>query len=183
VRLNRQRPSFGPPRLKNLLLLIWGIDVAAFAAPTFGDGPYRLGGLASAHRDLGARSFTLIAARYATHAGNPSFAWWTVSAGVGTWLGERAATLNLEFRGQLVLEHTSIAADHDGEHDGVGQNGWGGSVGVDAVWATWRHCSVIFGLDGTLVLPRIVVVVVGSEDAIRLPSATVGLSLGVRFQP
>ena len=101
--------------------------LASLAAPTFGDGLYRLGGLAGAHLDLGARTLTLSAARYATHPGNPSLP--------------------------------------GGQCRPVWGRGWRAS----------RHPE-------SGVLPPIAVVV-GGEDAVRLPSATVGLSLGVRFQP
>jgi hypothetical protein len=160
----------------------WGIDAAALIAPTFGDGPYRVGGAASAHLGFYGPTFGLIAARYAAHPGNPSFAWWTLSAGVGARLGDRGSSFNLEFRGELVFEHTSISVERDAKSDSAGQNGWGGRVGVDAIWASWRHCSLILGVDGTLVLPRINVVV-ANEDATHVPSANVGLLLGLRFQP
>ena len=160
----------------------WGIDAAALVAPTFGDGPYRAGGLARAHFGFYGPNFALISARYAAHPGNPSFVWWTLSAGVGTRLGDRGASFNLEFRGELVFERTSIAVERGAESDSAGQNGWGGRVGIDAVWASWRHCSLILGVDGTLVLPRINLVV-ANDDATHVPSANVDLLVGVRFQP
>jgi hypothetical protein len=160
----------------------WGVDVAGLVAPTFGDGPYRVGGLARAQLVLFGRPFALVAARYAAHPGNPSFSWWTLSAGVGTRVGDRASSFNLEFRGELVFEHTSITAESGADHQSAQQSGWGGRVGVDAVWASWRHCSIIFGVDGTVVLPRINVIV-GDADEIRVPVATAGLLLGLRFQP
>jgi hypothetical protein len=160
----------------------WSIDVAGLAAPTFGDGPYRLGGLASGHFGFASRPFALASARYAAHPGNPSFSWVTLSAGVGSRLGDPASSLGLEFRSELVFEHTTVRAQSGGEHDSAGQNGWGGRVGVDAVWATFRHCSVVFGIDGTLVLPRINVVV-GDQEPSHVPFASLGLLLGVRFRP
>ncbi len=160
----------------------WAVDLAALVAPTFGDGPYRWGGLARARLGFHRRPFALISARYALHTGNPSFTWWTVSAGVGARLGDRASLFDLELRGELVFERANIAVDRAGQHDSTGQSGWGGRIGVDAVWATWRHCSLILGVDGTLVLPRIRVVV-GNEEPTHIPSATLGLLFGARFQP
>jgi hypothetical protein len=88
----------------------------------------------------------------------------------------------LEFSGEFVFEHTSVQAELGPDQEQVGQNGWGGRVGVVAVWATWHHCSVSFGVDGTVVLPRIHVVV-ADQDAASVPLASLGLSLGLRFQP
>ena len=160
----------------------WALDLALLAAPTFGDGPYRLGGLARARLEFINRPFAVISARYAAHPGNPSFAWWTLSAGVGARLGDQTASFKLELRGELVFERTEIAVSSGADADRAGQNGWGGRVGMDGVWATWRHCSVIFGVDGALVLPRINVVI-ADEPAIHVPAASLGLSLGLRFQP
>jgi hypothetical protein len=160
----------------------WSVDVAALAASTFGDGPYRVGGLGRAQFGLFGRSFVLVAARYAQHPGNPSFDWWTVSAGVGTRLGERASVFNLELSGELLFQYTSINAERDSERESAGQAGWGGRLGVGAMWATWRHCSVILGLDGTVVVPRINLIV-GNDDVTHVPLTTLGLYLGLRFQP
>ena len=160
----------------------WSVDLAALAAPTFGDGPYRLGGFGRVHVGFLGRPFALVAARYTMHSGNPSFSWWSLSAGVGSRIGDRAASFNLELSGELVYERASISAERGAVHDNADQNGWGGRFGVSAVWATWRHCSLVFGVDGSLVLPRIHVVV-GEQEAASVPLATLGLSLGARFQP
>jgi hypothetical protein len=160
----------------------WSVELAGLVAPTFGDGPARFGGMGSAHFGWHTRPFALVSARYAAHPGNPSFAWAALSAGVGARLGEPSAAFDLEFSGELVLEHANVAASRGADHESAGQNGWGGRVGVGAVWAAFRHCSIIFGVDGTVVLPRINVVV-GDADATRVPAASLGLLLGVRFQP
>ncbi len=166
-----------PPRAVN-----WAIDVAALAAPTFGDGPYRLGGLGRARLAFNGLPFALLSGRYAVHPGNPSLAWWTLSAGVGARLGDRASLFDLELRGELVFERTNIAVERGALHDSIGQSGWGGRVGVDAVWASWRHCSLMVGVDGALVLPRIRFVVANDEPT-HVPSATLSLLIGARFQP
>jgi hypothetical protein len=158
------------------------VDVAALVTPGFGDAPYRLGGFARGHVGFSDRPFALAAVRYEAHPGNPEFSWWTLSAGVGTRIAGRAAIFNLEFSAEVVFEHTSIAADRGADRDSAGQDGWGGRVGVGAVWATCRHCSVILGIDATWVLPRINVIV-GGQDATRVPPASVGFLLGVRFLP
>ena len=160
----------------------WGIDIAGLVAPTFGDGPSRAGGLARLRWGFGGSPFVLLSGRYAVHSGNPSFGWWALAAGAGLRLGERDSSFNLELSGEAVFERTHIHADDGTASDSVGQSGWGGRVGVDAVWATWRHCSLILGVDGSVVLPRINVVV-GNQAAASVPSASVGLFLGLRFQP
>lgn len=160
----------------------WSIDVAGLLVPTFGDGPQRWGGLARGRLGWGERPFVLIGGRYAVHSGNPDFAWSTLSAGVGTRLGEVSAPFNVEFSGELVFEHARVSAEGSGTRESLGQSGWGGRIGVGAVWATWRHCSLIFGVDGTLVLPRINVAVADQETQ-HVPSANVAFSLGLRFQP
>jgi len=160
----------------------WGLDAAVLAAPAFGNGPYRLGGLARARWDFSTYPFGLLAARYAVHPGNPGFSWWTLSVGVGSRLGERDANFNLEFTGELVFQRTLVRAELAGQRDSAAQNGWGGRVGVDAVWATWRHASLIFGVDGTVVAPAIKVFV-GDVDAAHLPLANLGFFLGLRYEP
>ena len=64
----------------------------------------------------------------------------------------------------------------------MNQLGWGGRVGAVAVWSTWRHVGLTLGLDGSIVLPRINVVV-ADRDRVTIPSSSVSLSVGVRFQP
>jgi hypothetical protein len=160
----------------------WSIDLAAFAAPALEEGPYRLGGLARAHLGFYGRPFGVASVRYAAHPGNPSFSWVSLSAGLGTRIGNRAARFNVEFSGEVVFEHTDIRAVRGADQESAGQNGWGGRIGAGAVWATMRHVSAIFGVEGSLVLPAIRVVV-GGQEATRAPSATLGLLLGIRFQP
>jgi hypothetical protein len=160
----------------------WSIDLAALAAPALEEGPYRLGGLARGHLGFYGRPFGVASVRYAAHPGNPSFSWVSLSAGLGTRIVDRAARFNLEFSGEVVFEHTNIGAVRGAAQESAGQNGWGGRIGVGAVWATVRHVSAIFGVEGSLVLPAIRVVVGGQEVA-RAPSATLGLLLGIRFQP
>ena len=160
----------------------WSIDLAGLVSPTFGDGPYRVGGLGRIHVGFLERPFALLDARFTEHSGNPSFDWWTLSAGFGTRLGERTSSFNLELSGELVFEHTSISASRGAQHERAGQSGWGGRIGVAGVWATWRHCSLIAGIDGSLVLPRINVVL-GNDETTHVPLASLGLSLGLRFQP
>jgi len=160
----------------------WSVQIAALAAPTFGDGPYRVGGLGSAHVAFSERGFSLVSARVAGHPGNPSFSWWTLSAGVGTRIGERSAPFNLELSSELVLEYTHLTARRDAAHASAGQTGWGGRVGVAAVWGAWQRAALVFGVDGTLVVPRINVVV-GKEEAASVPLTSLGIFLGVRFLP
>ncbi len=160
----------------------WSVELAALVAPTFGDGPYRIGGLGRVQLGLSEHLLGLVSARYALHPGNPDFAWWTLSAGVGSRVGERAASLYLEFSAELVLEHTNISAERGSTTESASQIGWGSRVGVEAVWATWRRYSVLLGVDGSLVLPRINVTV-GEQDATHVPIASFGLFLGARFQP
>jgi hypothetical protein len=167
-------PSIRPPD--------WSVDMAALGVSAFGAGPYRLGGLGRVQGSLDPHLFGLVSARYTAHPGNPSFSWWTLSAGVGTPIGDSAATLHLELSGEFVFEHTSVVAEQGKVEDRAGRSGWGGRVGMSAVWATWRHCSMILGVDGTLVLPRINVTI-GEQDAARVPLANAGLLLGLRFQP
>jgi hypothetical protein len=159
----------------------WSIDLAALAAPSLEGGPYRLGGLGRALFGFYGRPFAVVSVRYAAHPGNPSFSWASLSAGIGTRIGSRAARFNLEFSGEVVFEHTNIVATRGANQESAGQNGWGGRIGVGAVWATMRHVSAIFGVEGSLVLPAIRVVV--GEEVTRAPSTTLGLLLGIRFQP
>jgi hypothetical protein len=160
----------------------WSIDLATLVAPGFGDGVYRLGGLAGAHLGFHGHPFGLASGRYAVHPGNPSFSWLTLSAGVGARIGDRAAKLSLEFSGEFVFEHTYVAADRGADHASASQNGWGGRIEGSVVWGTWRHCSVMVSIDGTMVLPRINVSV-GPVDTTRLPLISLGLGLGVRLLP
>lgn len=158
------------------------IDVAGFAVPTFGDGPHRFGALARGRLGWGGRPFALLGARYAVHPGDPSFAWLTLSAGIGTRLGEPRAPFNLELTAEAVFESARVNAERASVSESASQGGWGGRLGVGAAWATWRHCSIIWGVDGTLVLPRINVVV-GDGESLPVSSANVAFSLGLRFQP
>ena len=159
----------------------WSLDFAALAAPALGGGPYRLGAFGRAQFGLLGGPFALVAARFAEHPGNPNIDWWAVSAGVGTRLGERTSLLNLELSSEVVLQYTDIAAERGSARESAGRTGWGGRVGVAAVWANWRHCSAIVGVDGTVVLPRIQLVV--GNDVTHVPLTSLGLSLGLRFQP
>lgn len=157
-------------------------DLAALAVPTFGDGPARIGGMARGLLGAGGRPFALLSASYSAHPGNPSFGFWSLGAGAGVQVGELDASMHLELSAEVLLAHTQVAVTEDGASDSAGQLGWGGRVGVAAVWATWQKCSLIFGVSGEAVLPRLRVVV-GSSDAERVPLASVDLLLGVRITP
>ena len=160
----------------------WSINLAALAAPSLGEGPYRLGGLARAHVGFFGRPFGVASVGYAAHPGNPSFSWASVSAGLGTRIGDRAARFNLEFGGEFVFEHTNIGAVRGADQESAGRTAGAAASAWRAVWATMHHVSAILGVEGSLVLPAIRVVV-GSQEATVVPSATLGLLLGIRFQP
>jgi len=175
-------PPPPPPPAWPRVIPDWGVDLAALASPTFGDGPHRWGGLGRVRWGFAGRALALVSGRYTVNRGDPSFSWWTASAGVGTRLGDSASPFNVELSGELVFEYARVRAERDGQQESLGQSGWGGRGGVEAVWATWRHCSLILGVDGTVVLPRINVVV-ADQEPIVVPSASLGLFLGLRFQP
>jgi hypothetical protein len=160
----------------------WSIDLAALAVPALGEGPYRLGGLGRVHLGFYGRPFAVASVRYAAHPGDPSFSWASVSAGIGTRIADRAARFNVECSGEVVFERTNVAAVRGVDQESAGQSGWGGRFGVGATWAMSPHVSAIVGAEGTLVLPAIDVVV-GGQWATHVPSATLGLLVGVRFQP
>ena len=124
----------------------------------------------------------LASTSYSAHPGNPSFGWWSLAAGAGVEVGEHEASLHLELSAEALFQHTQVTVTENGEHDSAGQSGWGGRVGVAAVWTTWQKCSVIFGIAGEVALPRLNVVV-GAADAEQVPLASVDLLLGLRFSP
>jgi hypothetical protein len=160
----------------------WSVELAPLALPALGDGPSRWGGFGGVRLGFSGRPFILVAASATTHPGNPSFSWWTLSAGGGARLGTSAETFDLELHGEAVVERTYVAAESGATHDSASEDGWGGRVGVTAVWAAWRRASLILGVDGTYVLPRIGLVV--AQGAVQhVSAATLGLSAGVRFQP
>jgi hypothetical protein len=160
----------------------WSVELEGLAATSLDNGPDRLGGAASAHLGFLGRPFGLVSTGYSAHAGNPGFSWWTLSAGVGTRIGPRPSTLNVELSSELVFEHTQVAAERGVDRESAGQDGWGGRFGLAAVWAIWRHCSIVLGMNVTFVLPR-VDVVVGAQNAASVPPATLEWVLGIRLLP
>lgn len=163
----------------------FSLGFAALAVLPLADGPYRFGGLGSAHLGLGGRPFALLGARYAVHPEGTRFSWFAASAGIGTLLAQRAARFNLELTGEFVFERTSVTVERgDGgdETANASQNGWGGRVGCSANWMTWRHAALFAGVDATWILPRVRVAVAG-RDVAQVPFVAVALSAGVRFQP
>ncbi len=173
-------PAHAPPPPQRSAPL--QLELAGMAVPTFGDGPYRLGGLARALLDLGERPFALVSTSYSVHPGNPSYAWWSVAGGAGVKIGDPASSFHLELGAEVLLEHTHVAVTEDGERDSAGQFGWGGRFGVEGVWANWQNCSFVFGVSGAVVVPRLNVVV-ASNDAVHIPLASADLLLGLRFGP
>ncbi len=160
----------------------WSVDLAALFAPAFEDGQTRWGGLARTHLGFWGRPFGVASASAEAHAGNPDFVWWALAAGVGTRVADRGARVNLELGAELVYERTSVSVTQGAAHDSAGQNGWGGRLSVGAVWATWPHASTTFGVQGTWISPRMEVVV-ADQTAQRVPAATLGLAVGLRYQP
>jgi hypothetical protein len=163
-------------------LFDWSFDLAALVAPPVGGAPDRVGGLARVRMGFAGRLFTFVSARYAAHAGDPSFSWWSGSAGVGMQLWKRTSYWNVELTSEFVVEHTSVAAESGAAQDSAGVTGLGGGIGADLVWQATRPFSLLFGIDATAVLPRLNVYV-GQEDAGQVPALALTLSLGVRFHP
>jgi hypothetical protein len=160
----------------------WAIDLAGLGAPDVDGGPSRVGAFARAERLLGIHTLALASARAAMSPGNPSYSWLALGAGLGARLGDRSARLGFEVSGEGVFEHTGVSASRGGVHDSLGQYGWGGRLGLDAVWEASRRWSALLGADATLVLPRINVVV-ADGNPIPLAFVTLGVWAGVRFAP
>jgi hypothetical protein len=160
----------------------WAIDLAGLVAPDVDGGPSRVGGFARAEGALGARPLALASVRAAMSSGNPSYSWLALGAGAGARLGDRSARLGVEVSGEAVFERTGVSVSRGGVHDSTGQNGWGGRLGIDAVWAASRRWAAMLGADATMVLPRINVVVAEGSPT-RLAFVTVGIWAGVRFSP
>jgi len=160
----------------------WSVELAAFATPSLGAGPYRLGALGSAQVGFESPPFARVSGSYAVHPGNPRLSWLGVSAGLGTRLAERAARFNVELGAEFVFQHTSATAQRGTDQETAAQNGWGGRIGAGAVWAGWRHASLVSGVDATLILPR-VHVTVGGQNVTQVPLVSVALFLGVRLLP
>lgn len=183
-----RRVALPPPSLERPIapqetpLFDWSLDLAGLEAPPLGAAPDRVGGLARVRLGFAGRPFTFVSARYAAHAGDPSFSWWSWSAGVGTRLWERTSYWNVELASEFVVEHTSVAAQSGAAQASAGVTGLGGRIGAGLVWQAWRPCSLLFGIDATAVLPRLNVYV-GQEEASQVPELVLTLSLGVRFHP
>jgi hypothetical protein len=160
----------------------WNVGIGALAVPSLSSGPYRLGAFGSAGFGFGGRPFALLSTRYAVHPGNPELSWWTLAAGVGARLLDRASPFNVELTGEFVLEHTSVAAQLDAAREGAAKLGWGGRVGASAVWAAWGRVSLVCGVDGSLILPRVHVAIEG-QDVTQVPFINAAFFIGVRFQP
>lgn len=176
-----QAPPPPPPAVEPEPLDL-GLGIGALLVPSLRDEPYRVGGLFDARLGWSPRYFALVGARYAAHGGDPSFSWWTLSAGIGTRIGERRGGVHLELSGEAVFERTAVSAERGSDSESVTQTGWGGRLAAVAVWSEWRHFGLTLGVDGNLVLPRINVVV-AEERVVSVPSTSLGLSVGVRFQP
>lgn len=165
-------PSVSEPKL----------GMSALLVPAFGDQPQRFGGLFDVRLGWAPRQFVVLGSRYTADGGNPSFSWWTLSAGVGSRLDPRLGHVRLELAAEAVLERTSIHAELGLAHESATRLGWGGRLGALLVWTNWRHFGLTLGIDGSVVLPRITVVV-PEREVTRVPSSSLGVSVGVRFEP
>jgi hypothetical protein len=159
---------------------VWRGDLAALAAPDIGGGPSRLGAHARVARDLGVRAYALASARFAGNQGDPGYTWLSFAGGLG--VRTAGPHLGIEGTAEAVFERTTVSASQGAAHDSVGQSGWGGRVGVDAAWPVTKRWAALLGVDVTMVLPRINVVVADGNPT-RLSLVTAGLWAGVRFTP
>jgi hypothetical protein len=162
-----------------------GFDVAGLASPALGGGVDRFGGFARANLDLEAPLVVSIGAEYAAHAprqGEPSIGWLAASAGVGTRVAPRTSRFNVELRGEFVFEHLFVSAQAGGARDSGSEELFGGRIGATGVWRAWPWLSFVGGVDGTLVAPR-VTVVVGAGPPMAIPAANLGFFVGFRISP
>ena len=160
----------------------WSVDLAGLASPGIAQARTRWGGFVGAHLGFPGRRFALASARFAGHSGNPNFQWWTLSAGGGFRVLEAGRSFGLELAAEMVVERARVSVTRGAVRDRASENGWGGRVGARAIWATWDHASVFLGVDGTVVRPRISVIV-GQGPAQHTPPASLGLALGLRWTP
>jgi hypothetical protein len=160
----------------------WNVGIGALAVPSLSAGPYRLGAFGRASYSFGGKPFVLLSTRYAAHPGNPELSWWTLAAGAGARLLDGAPRFNVELTGEFVLERTSVTAQRGAARESAAKIGWGGRVGVSAVWAGWKPASLVCGIDGSLILPRVHVAIEG-QDVTQVPLINGAFFLGVRFQP
>jgi hypothetical protein len=159
-----------------------GFDVAGLASPALGGGVDRFGGFVRANLELEAPLLFSGGAEYAAHSGEPSFEWWSASAGAGTRLFSRTARFQVELRVAFVLERVNVSARSGSAHDSASENGLGGRLGATFVWRALSWLSLLGGVDGTLVAPA-VTVVVGSDPPTAIPAATCGFFVGFRILP
>jgi len=159
-----------------------GFDVAGLVSPALGGGVDRFGGFVRANLELEAPLLFSAGAEYAAHSGEPSFEWWSASAGVGTRLLSRTARFQVELRGDFVLERVNVSARSGSAHDSTSEIGWGARLGATLVWRALSWLSLLGGVDGTLVAPA-VTVIVGSDPPTAIPAATCGFFIGFRVLP
>jgi hypothetical protein len=157
-----------------------GFDVAGRATPAFGGGVDRFGGFARATLELPAQLLFSVGAEYAAHPGEPSFGWWTAFAGVGAQVLPRTTRFNVELRADVVFEHVGVSAKAGNAQDSGSQDGWGGRIDATLLWRARPWLSLLGGVDGTLVAPR-VAVTVGSDAPISIPAVTAGFFFGFRI--
>jgi hypothetical protein len=167
-------PSRSPVRL--------GFDVASLATPALGGGVDRFGGFARANLELPAHLLISVGAEYAGHPGEPSFGWSTAFAGVGVRVLPRTTRFNVELRADLVFQHVSVSAHVGSAQDSDSEDGWGGRISASLLWRAGPWLSLLGGVDGTLVAPRIAVTV-GSDAPISIPAVTCGFFVGFRIDP
>jgi hypothetical protein len=187
VPLPPRAPQASPaePRAVTAAPVHLGFDVAGLASPALGGGVDRFGGFVRGNLDLELPLLFSLGTEYVAHAaqpGEPSFAWWAAFAGVGTRVVPRTARFNVELRGELVFEQMNVSAQAGTLRDSGSENSWGGRIGATAVWRAWPWLSLLGGVDGTLVVQH-VSVVVGSGPPVAIPSATCGFFLGFRISP